>query len=176
MNTQDTANDILVDLHSEGQRNLLCDSRAPPAGIASFHFHDGVDQFLFGSLRTGLVPTSGGKQHTVLSFGQHVVEMQQSGRLQNDGRAEKASPAHEQGTQTGDDTIFGPQVGRALSAAIKDAQLMFDEHRFRNDRPEATRSCQSGQGDDQMNENDDNIAHPRILSEPPKPTEFGPIW
>jgi hypothetical protein len=47
-------------------------------------------------------------------------------------------PAHEQGAQTGDDTIFGSQVGRALSAAIQDAQLMFDEHRFGNDRPEAT--------------------------------------
>jgi hypothetical protein len=75
-----------------------------------------------------MAPTSGGKQHAVLSFGQHVVEMQQSGRLQNDGRAEKASPAHEEGAQTGDDTVSGSQIGRALSAAIKDAKLMFDEH------------------------------------------------
>jgi hypothetical protein len=51
--------------------------------------------------------------------------MQESGRLQNDGRAEKASPVHEEGAQTGDDTVCGSQVGRALSAAIMDAQLMF---------------------------------------------------
>ena len=158
------------------QRNLLRDSRTPPAGIASFHFHDGVDQFLFGSFRTGLVPTSGGEQHAVLSSGQCVVEMQQSGRLQNDGRAEKASPAHEESAQTGDDTVRGSQVARALSAAIKDAQLMFDEHRFGDDRTEAARSCQSDQGDDQMNENDDHVAHPGILPKPPKLPEFGPIW
>jgi hypothetical protein len=128
MNSKDTANNILVDLLSEGQRNLLRDSRTSPAGIASFHFNDGVDQFLFGSFRTGMAPTSGGKQHAVLSSGQCVVEMQQSGRLENDGRAEEASPVQEEGAQTGDDTVCGPQVGRALSAAIKDAQLMFDEH------------------------------------------------
>jgi hypothetical protein len=146
MNAQDTANNILVDLHSEGQRNLLRDSRTPPAGIAPFHLDDGVDQFLLGSFRTGMAPTSGGKQSAVLSFGQHVVELQQSGRLQNDGRAEKASPAHEQGAQTGDDTIFGSQVGRALSAAIQDAQLMFDEHRFGNDRPETRPVAPVGPG------------------------------
>jgi hypothetical protein len=123
-----------------------------------------------------MAPTSGRKQYAVLSFGQHVVELQQSGRLQNDGRAEKASPAHEQGAQTGDDTICGSQVGRALSAAIKDAQLMFDEHRFGNDRTEAARSCQSDQCDDQMNENDDDVAHRGILPKPPKLPEFGPIW
>jgi hypothetical protein len=82
----------------------------------------------------------------------------------------------EEGAQTGDDTVCGSEVGRALSAAIQDAQLMFYEHRFGNDRPEAARSCQSDEGDDQMNENDDNIAHPRIVSKPPKPSEFGPIW
>jgi hypothetical protein len=56
---------------------------------------------------------------------------------------------HEDGAQTGDDTVRGSQVARALSAAIQDAQLMFDEHRFGNDRPEAARSCQPDQGEDQ---------------------------
>ena len=99
--------------------------------------------------------------------------MQQSGRLQNDGNAEKASPAHEERAQTGDDTVCGSQLGRAPSAAIKDAQLMFDEHRFGNDRTEAARSCQSDQGDDQMNENDDDVSHRGILPKPPKLLEFG---
>jgi hypothetical protein len=31
-----------------------------------------------------------------------MVEMQQGGWLQNDGSAEKASPAHEEGAQTGE--------------------------------------------------------------------------
>jgi hypothetical protein len=58
------------------------------------------------------------------SFHQHGVEMQQSGRLQNDGGAENACRAHEEGAQTGEDTIRGAQIGRTLAAAIEDQQLM----------------------------------------------------
>jgi hypothetical protein len=95
MSTQDTANNIPVDLLSEGQRNLLRDSRTPPAGIASFHFHDCVGQFRIGSFRTRQVPTSGGKQQAEFSFDQQVVEMQQSGLLQNDGGMERVYGAEE---------------------------------------------------------------------------------
>ena len=83
MNTEDAANNIFVDLHAEGQRNLLRNAGTPPAGITPFHFHDGADECFIRSFWTGLVPTSGGKQQMVLSFGQHVVEMQQGGRLQH---------------------------------------------------------------------------------------------
>jgi hypothetical protein len=46
--------------------------------------------------------------------------MQQSGRLQNDSRTGNALWAHEQGTQTSDDTIRDAQVGRTLAATIED--------------------------------------------------------
>jgi hypothetical protein len=78
--------------------------------------------------------------------------MQQSGRLQNDGGTENACRAHEKGTQTGDDPIGGAQVGRTLSAAIEDQQLMPDQHGFGNNGTQSARPCQSGDGDDQMNE------------------------
>jgi hypothetical protein len=58
--------------------------------------------------------------------------MQQGGRLQNDGGTENAYPAHEKGTQTGDDPISGAQVGRTFAAAIEDQQLMLDQHGFGN--------------------------------------------
>jgi hypothetical protein len=160
MNIQDAANNILVDLHAEGRRNLLRNSGTAPAGITPFHFNDGVDQFFTRSLGTRLTPAFGGKQQAVLSFGQHVVQMQQSGRLQYDGRAEKTSGAHDKGAQTGDETIRGSQVGSTLPAAIEDAQLMFDQHRLGNDGTETARSPQPDEGDDQMNENHDNVAHP----------------
>ena len=37
---------------------------------------------------------------------------------------------------------------------------MPDEHGFGDNGTESTRPCQSGQGDDQMNEYDSEIAHP----------------
>src|SRR5580700_11489964 len=83
-NAQDTANNILVDFDAESQSNLLGNSRAAPTGITPFHFNDRVDEFFTRSFRTRLSPTLGRKQHLILSFRQQVVEMQQSGRLQND--------------------------------------------------------------------------------------------
>ena len=73
---------------------------------------------------------AGRKQHAVLSFAQHTVEMQQSGRLQNDGGTNGTCRAHEQGAQAGDDPIRGTQVGRTLAPAIEDEQLM-----VRRDKP-----------------------------------------
>ena len=140
MNTEDAANHIFVNPHAEGQRNLLRNAGRPPAGITPFHFHDGVDECFIRSFWTGLVPTSGGKQQVVLSFGQHVVEMQQGGRLQHDGGTGNARRVHEKGTQAGDDTIRRPEVGSTLSAATEDPQLMFDEHRLGHDGTEAARA------------------------------------
>jgi hypothetical protein len=61
-------------------------------------------------------------------------------------------------------------------AAIEDAQLMFDEHRLGNDGTEAARSDQSNQGDNQMNENDDDVAHPRNPIKASITLGIGPIW
>src|SRR5437016_5843358 len=110
-------------------------------GITPFHFNDGVDEFFLRSIRARPTPALGRKQHAVLSSPQHVMEMQQSGRLQNDGGAENACRAHEKGAQSGDDTIRGAQIGRTLAAAIEDPQLMFDEHRLGNDGTEASWPC-----------------------------------
>jgi hypothetical protein len=152
MNAQETANDILVDLDAESQRNLLSDAGTAPVGIATFHGNDGVDEVFLRSLRARPTPALRRKHHAILSLLQHTVEMQQSGRLQNDGGTENAGPAHEEGTQAGDDPIGGMQVGCPLAAAIEDQQLMPDQRGFGNNRTESARPCQSGHGDDQMNE------------------------
>jgi hypothetical protein len=83
-----------------------------------------------------------------------------AGRLQNDGGTKDTCRAHEQGTQAGDDPIRGAQVGRTLAPAIEDEQLMPDQHGLGDNRTESTRPRQSGQGDDQMNEYDSEVAHP----------------
>src|SRR2546425_8990518 len=68
--------DIFVDIDTEGQGDLLSNSGTAPTGIASFHFNDGIEEFFGRSSRTRLTTTLGRKQHVVLSFRQHVVEMQ----------------------------------------------------------------------------------------------------
>jgi hypothetical protein len=148
MNPQDTPNNILIDGDAESQRDLLSDAGTTPAGITTFHGNDGVDEVFLRSLRARPTPALVGKQHAIFSFPQHTVEVQQSGRLQNDGGTEKACPAHEKGTQTGDDPISGAQLRRTLAAAIEDEQLMPDQYGFRNNGAEFARPCQLGYGDD----------------------------
>src|SRR6516162_9706531 len=132
-----------------------------------------ADEVLVGSLRTRPTAAPRRKQHAVLSLAQHTVEMQQSGRLQNDGGTNDTCRAHEQGTQAGDDPIRGTQVGRTLAPAIEDEQLMPDQHGFGDNRTESTRTRQSGQGDDQMNEYDSEVAHLAMVSTPQKPPLLG---
>jgi hypothetical protein len=96
----------------------------PQMGLRCFIATTASMSSFFGSLPARPTPALGRKQHAVLASPQHVVEMQQSGRLQNDGGAENADSAHEKSTQTGDDTIRGAQVGCTLAAAIEDQQLM----------------------------------------------------
>jgi hypothetical protein len=130
VNALDTANNILADLEAESQRDLLSNARTAPAGIAPFHCYNGVKEGFLRSLRTGATPALGRKQPAVLSFSQHTVEMEQSGRLQNDAGTENACRAHEKRAQAGDDTIRRTQVGRTLATAIEDQQLMSDQRGF----------------------------------------------
>ena len=53
-----------------------------------------------------------------------------------------------------------PQVGRTLAPAIEDQQLMAGSARTRQPRNELPRPCQSGHGNNHMNEQDDEVAHP----------------
>jgi len=139
--------------------NGLSNAGTTPAGIAPFHCHYGLDEVFVGSLRARLTAAPRRKQHAVLSLAQHTVEMQQSGRLQNDGGTNNRCRAQEQGAQAGDDPIRGTQVGSTLAPAIKDDQLMPDYHRFGDNGTESTRPRRSGQSDHQTNEYDSELAH-----------------
>ena len=72
------------------------------------------------SFRATRTPALARKQHAVLSFSQHLVEMQQRGWLQDDGGTQNACRADEKGAQTGDETLCGAQIGSALTLAIED--------------------------------------------------------
>ena len=52
---------------------------------------------------------------------------------------------------------------------------MFEEHRLGNDGTEASRACSPDDGNDQMNDKDDNIAHPGMVSKSEKTPDFGSI-
>ena len=46
---------------------------------------------------------------------------------------------------------------------------------FGDDGTEASRFCKPDDDDDQMNENDEDVVHPGIVSKPQKAPDFKPI-
>src|SRR5512141_9225 len=96
---------ISLSIATPSQRDLLSDAGTAPGRITTFHRHDSVDEVFSWSLRARPTPAPRRKQHSVLSFPHHTLEMQQGGRLQNDGGTENPYPAHEKDTQPGDDPI-----------------------------------------------------------------------
>ena len=55
---------------------------------------------------------------------------------------------------------------------IQDEDLMPSERRFRDDGTKATRSYKPDDSDDRMNENDEDVVHPGIVSKSQKAPEF----
>ncbi len=144
MNAQDAANNILVDLDAESQRDLLSNARTAPAGIAPFHYNNGVNEIFLRSLRTRRCLRSDENNKRYFRLLSTAVEMQQSGRLQNDGGTKSACPGHEKSAQAGDDTICSAQIGRTLSTTIQNQQLMPDQHGFGNEGAESAGFYQVG--------------------------------
>src|SRR2546422_10221926 len=97
MHAENPTHDVLVDVGAEGQSDLFRNSRTAPGRIPPLHFNDGGNEFLAGSFRTGLTSALWGKQQPVLSLDEDVMEMQQSRRLQNDGRAQNGPAAASEG-------------------------------------------------------------------------------
>ena len=52
---------------------------------------------------------------------------------------------------------------------------MFDKQRFGNDGTEPTRPYKPDNGDNQMKEKEEDIAHPGMVSKPEKTPNFRPI-
>ena len=71
------------------------------------------------------------------------MEMQQSRRLQNDGRAQNTRWAHHKRAQSSDDSVEDTQVGSAFPPTIEDQQLMAHENGFSNDGTDSARPWQA---------------------------------
>jgi len=71
---------------------------------------------------------------------------------------------HKQSAPAGDEPIREAEVGSAVAGTIEDQQLMFDEEGLGNYGTDAARLCQSGEGGDEVDEKDHEIAHSRMVA------------
>jgi hypothetical protein len=104
----------------------------------------------------------------VLALGQDLVKVQKGRRLQNNGRTDQPGRSHKQSAPAGDEAIRKAEIGSALARAIEDQQLMFDEDGLGNYGTDAARTRKSGDGREEMDEKDHEIAHFRMVARSPK--------
>ena len=64
------------------------------------------------------------------------MEIEDRRRSQYDCRAEHAGRAHEERTHAGQDPIRRAEIRRPVPRAIEDEQLLLDQERFGDDRPQ----------------------------------------
>ena len=83
---------------------------------------------------------------------------------QDDGRANHPGRAHEERTHAGEDTVRCAEIRRAVSRAIENEQLLLDQKRFGDDRPQTAGAQQPSEGGDQVDEQDEQVAHRHILA------------
>ena len=76
--------------------------------------------------------------------------------------------------KSGDDPIPCAQVRRAFAAAIQDQKLMPDQDRFGDHIVEPAGLRQPNHSDDQMQQKNEEVAHPTILTRPANPLIFAP--
>jgi len=88
------------------------------------------------------------------------------------GRADPPGGPHKQSAPAGEDAIREAEVGSAVAAATEDRQLMFDEEGLGKYGTDAARLRQSGERGEEVDENDHEIAHFRILATKPEVADF----
>src|ERR1700687_1573878 len=67
--------------------------------------------------------------------------------------------AHEEGGQSEHKPIDRCEIRGALSGPIADEQLMFEQQRLRSDTAHAARAEEFGEGDEQVDRQEEQIAH-----------------
>src|SRR4029453_12270188 len=78
MDSENPADNVFVDVHAEGESDLLGNALAAPGAIAAFHFDDRADQLFRRSFGTGSTDSFGRKQQSVFLLDQHFMKTQQS--------------------------------------------------------------------------------------------------
>src|ERR1700676_2456167 len=140
--------------------DLLGDSLAAETSIAPLHVDDGRDELGGWSFRAGLTAVRRrGKKQAVFAINQCAVELEQCCRL--DQRAKLRNPAriHEQRGQSEHEAIERGQIRCALPGSITDQKLVFEQKRLCGDGAYAARAEQLCAGDQQVDGQDDEIAH-----------------
>jgi hypothetical protein len=159
-----TTHDIFVDVDAEGMRDLLGDAYTAEPGVAALQLNDRRDEFCRGTFGPGLATMRrGGKEQAVFPIHQGFVELEQ--RCRFDERADLRNPAwaQEQSGQPEYAAIERSQIRGPASRPVTDQDLMLEQQRFCHDGAQATGAHEFQEGDQQMDGEDEEVAHGRTV-------------
>ena len=94
------------------------------------------------------------------------MKAQKGGRFENDFRTDEAGGPDEKSAQTGDQAIGCAEIGCSLPGSIEDEELVFDENGLGDDGTDAAGTQEPGEGGDDVDEKDENVAHVAIVAKP----------
>ena len=143
--------------------SLLRDPWTPPARVPLFHIDDGGNDVLVWPLGARLHRSIRREKPAILPLNQRAMQVQQRRRFEDNRETDQPARADEERTQTGDHAIRGTEIGRPFSRPIQDQQLVLDEHGFGHHSAGAAGPGEPGNGHQQIQKQDGQIAHRRIL-------------
>ena len=100
------------------------------------------------------------------------MEVQDRRRFQHDRRADHAGTTHKKRPHAGEDSIRCAEVWRASTGAIQDQKLLLDQKRLGDHGASAAGAHQPSQCGDEVNQQDDQVAHRDILATIPRITRL----
>jgi len=100
----------------------------------------------------------------IFSIFQGVMKGQKGGGFENDRRTDEAGRPNEKSAQTGDQAIGSAKIGCSLPGSIEDEELMLKENGLGDDGTDAAAPQEPGDGADDMDEKDENVAHVGIIA------------
>ena len=98
------------------------------------------------------------------------MEAQNRRRSKDDRRANHPGRTHEQRTDPSEDPIRRAEGGRPVPRAIENQQLLLHQERFGHDSPQTAGAHQPSQYGEQVNQQNDQVAHREILAASPRIT------
>ena len=99
------------------------------------------------------------------------MESQERGGSEDDGGANQPAGAHDQRAHAGHDAISEAEVGAASAGAIENQQLVLDQDGLCHHRTGAARTGEPGDGRQEMEQQDNHVAHAVIVNNLAKSTK-----
>jgi len=152
MGCENSANDVLVDVDTEGQGNLLGNARASPTWIALFHFNNGTNQIRARAFRSRPGSAFCGKQKPVFSMNQSAMKVEKRRWFHRDCGSHQSSRQHKYRAPSGDKPVRGAEIRPSASGTIQNQQLMPEQDGFGENCPHASGTNETNKDGNDMDE------------------------